>query len=52
MPGSPVLHRVLIHIVHHTTSGVPVGFKVGARFDDIGADTREAIVDFLSKPVA
>jgi hypothetical protein len=52
MPGSPVLHRVLIHIVHHTTSGVPVGFKVGARFDDIGADTREAIADFLSKPVA
>jgi hypothetical protein len=50
MPGSPVLHRVLIHIVHHTTSGVPVGFKVGARFEDIGADTTDAITDFLSKP--
>jgi hypothetical protein len=50
MPGSPLLHRVLIHIVHHTTSGVPVGFKVGARFEEISADTTEAISDFLSKP--
>jgi hypothetical protein len=47
MPGSPVLHRVRIHIVHHTASGVPVGFKVGARFEDIGAETRNAIAGFL-----
>jgi hypothetical protein len=50
IPGSPLLHRVLIHIVHHTTAGVPVGFKVGARFEDIGADTTDAIGDFLSEP--
>jgi hypothetical protein len=50
MPGSLLLHRVRIHIVHHTASGVPVGFKVGARFEDIGADTTDAITDFLSKP--
>jgi hypothetical protein len=50
MPGSPLLHHVLVHIVHHSTSGVPVGFKVGARFEDIGADTRDAIAGFLSQP--
>jgi hypothetical protein len=50
MPGSPLLHRVLVHIVHHSTSGVPVGFKVGARFEDISADTKEAITGFLSQP--
>jgi hypothetical protein len=50
MPGSPQLHRVLIHIVHHSTSGVPVGFKVGARFEDISADTADAITGFLSQP--
>jgi hypothetical protein len=48
IPGSPQLHRARIHIVHHTASGVPVGFKVGARFDDIGADTSAAIAAFLN----
>lgn len=53
MPGSPVLHRVRIHIVHHTTSGVPVGFKVGARFEEIEAGTTDAIAGFLGDaPVA
>jgi hypothetical protein len=50
MPGSPLLHSVLIHIVHHSTSGMPVGFKVGARFEEVSANTRNAISDFLSKP--
>lgn len=49
MPGSPQLHRALIHIVHHTASGVPLGFKVGARFEEVGADTSAAIAGFLSK---
>jgi hypothetical protein len=49
MPGNPLLHRVLIRIVHHSTAGVPVGIKVGARFEEISADTRDAITDFLSK---
>lgn len=48
MPGSPLLHRALIHIVHNSTSGVPVGFKVGARFEEIGAETTDAIANFLS----
>src|SRR5438067_11669126 len=47
MPGSPLLHRALIDIVHHTASGVPVGFKVGARFAEVGADTADAIAGFL-----
>jgi hypothetical protein len=50
MPDSPLLHRARIHIVYHSTSGVPVGVRVGARFEEIGADTNDAIVDFLSKP--
>jgi hypothetical protein len=49
MPGSPALHRALIDIVHHTTSGVPVGFKVGARFAEIGSETTVAITGFLGR---
>ena len=52
MPGSPLLHRAQIHIVHHSRSGVPLGFKVGARFEEIGADTRDAIAGFLDKAPA
>jgi hypothetical protein len=47
MPGSPLLHRARIQVVHHSTSGVPVGFKVGARFEEIGVETRDAIAGFL-----
>jgi hypothetical protein len=50
MPGSPLLHRALIHIVHHSQSGVPVGFKVGARFEEISAGTTDAITGFLRTP--
>jgi hypothetical protein len=50
MPGSPLLHRALIHVVHHSTSGVPGGFRVGAKFEEISPETTEAIADFLSKP--
>jgi hypothetical protein len=50
MPGSPLLHRALINIVHHSSVGVPVGFKVGAKFEEIGVDVTDAISDFLSKP--
>ena len=50
MPGSPLLHRALIHVVHHSRSGVPVGFRVGAKFEEISPDTTDAIANFLSKP--
>jgi len=49
LPGSPLLHQALIHIVYHSTSGVPVGGRVGASFEEIGADTRDAIAEFVSR---
>lgn len=52
LPGSPLLHRARISIVHHTTAGVPLGFKVGARFEDMDADTTAAIAGFLNKSPA
>jgi hypothetical protein len=50
MPGSPLLHHTLIYVVHHSTSGVPGGFRVGAKFEEIDRSTTDAIADFLSKP--
>ena len=50
VPGSPMLHHALVYIVHQSSAGVPSGFKVGAKFEEIGANTTNAIVDFLSKP--
>ena len=49
LPGSPVRHHCMINIVHRSTAGVPSGFKVGAMFVTIEADTTEHIVDFVSK---
>lgn len=50
MPGSVHLHHASIHIVHQTSAGVPVGFKVGARFDSIDAATNVAIAAFVRTP--
>lgn len=50
LPGSQQLHHASLHIVHQTNAGVPVGYKVGARFEEIDADTTNEIIDFLSKP--
>lgn len=47
MPGSTRLHHASIHIVHQTSAGVPVGFKVGARFEEVDAATNEAIAAFV-----
>jgi hypothetical protein len=52
MPGKSQPHAVLISIVHSSSAGVPVGFKVGAKFETVKAETSEAIADFLSKPPA
>lgn len=49
MPGSPLLRHVVICAVHNSTTGVPVGFRVGAKFEEIDAGTTDAIADFLSK---
>jgi len=51
MPGSPLVHRALIRVVHHSTSGAAVGFKVGARFEEISTDTRNAITAFVGTSV-
>lgn len=50
MPGSAHLHHASVHIVHQTSAGVPVGYKIGARFAEIDADSTNAIMDFLSRP--
>jgi hypothetical protein len=49
LPGSPVRHHCLINIVHRSTLGVPSGFKIGAMFATIDADTTNQIADFVSK---
>jgi hypothetical protein len=49
LPGSLARHHSLINIVHQSTSGVPGGFKIGATFVTIDADTTEQIMDFFSK---
>ena len=52
MPDKSHPHAVLISIVHSSRTGVPVGFKVGAKFEEADAETTDAIADFLSKPPA
>jgi hypothetical protein len=48
LPGSPTRHHSLINVVHRSTSGVPSGFKIRARFVKIEADTTNQIMDFFS----
>lgn len=50
MPGNPRLHHASVHIAHQTSDGVPVGYKVGARFERVDAVTTRAITDFLGTP--
>jgi hypothetical protein len=52
MPGKPHPHLALISVVHSSSAGVPVGFKVGAKFEEVKAETTDAIADFMSKPPA
>jgi hypothetical protein len=52
VPVSKLTREVLgkiCYLVHHTTAGVAVGVKVGAKFEEIDAGTTAAIADFLSK---
>lgn len=48
LPGNPQLQETVIQVVHSTSDGVPVGFKVGARFVHIAPETTEQITDFVS----
>ena len=48
LPGMPQLHETVVQVVHCSDSGVPSGYRVGARFVHIPAETTESIVDFVS----
>jgi len=52
LPGSRSSHHVSFKVVHCGTGGVPSGYRIGARFVTIDADTTDQIVDFVSKPAA
>ncbi len=47
LPGSVQTHEVGLEAVHTTTSGVPSGYRVGARFLVMDSATQSAIVDYL-----
>jgi c-di-GMP-binding flagellar brake protein YcgR len=51
VPGSPTRHQAQVCIVHRSTSGVPTGFRIGARFIKVDPDTTEQILNFVSKSV-
>ena len=48
LPGAPQQHETVVQVIHCTESGVPSGFRIGARFVHIPAETTEAIVNFVS----
>ena len=48
LPGTQHLHETVVQVVHSSQSGVPSGYKVGARFVHIAPDTTESIVHFVS----
>src|SRR4051812_21648726 len=47
MPGSAHRHETVVSIVHSSSTSVPSGFRVGARFVAIDAATTERILDFV-----
>jgi hypothetical protein len=48
LPGTAQQHETVVQVVHSSQVGVPAGFKIGARFIHVMADTSDAIVDFVS----
>ena len=48
LPGTPQMHETVVQVIHCSDSGVPSGFRVGARFVHIPAETTESIVNFVS----
>jgi hypothetical protein len=49
LPHSDHLHQIAIRIMHVGTTGVPTGFRMGARFLDANVNATDAIVEFFSK---
>lgn len=48
LPGQPDLHETVVQVIHCTSSGVPTGFRIGARFVHIAEETTEQIMNFVS----
>lgn len=48
LPGTGQTHETVVQVVQSSQSGVPSGYKVGARFVHIEPETTEAIVHFVS----
>ncbi|MES2317103.1 MAG: PilZ domain-containing protein [Pseudomonadota bacterium] len=48
LPGMPQTHETVIQVVHTSESGVPAGYRVGARFVHMEAETSESIAHFVS----
>lgn len=48
LPGSAQLHQALIEVVHSTTQGVPVGYRVGARFLEIHPDSSALVNELVA----
>lgn len=51
LPGNPDRHDTLVEVVHSTSSGVPSGFRVGARFIEIEPHTTALITEFATTAV-
>jgi hypothetical protein len=48
LPGGAQLHETVVQVVHSGSAGVPAGFRIGARFVHVPAETESAIVQFVS----
>jgi hypothetical protein len=46
LPGSARRHEALVCIVHSSVTGVPSGYRVGAKFVAVGADSAACIAAF------
>lgn len=48
LPGAARQHETVVQVVHSSQSGVPSGYRIGARFVHIEADTSDAIAHYVS----
>lgn len=48
LPGNSRMHETIVSVVHSTTEGVPAGYRVGARFVAIDAETTALINKLVS----
>ncbi len=48
LPGNSRMHETMVSVVHSTTQGVPSGYRVGARFVAIPAETTALINKIVS----